>query len=373
MYCNTPHPSHNDILSRHTPQYFKGLAAARTTGTIHVRVRYVFIQQRLTDDLLLESIAANHQVLNDCFGGWRRELDDLPNSLTQPWKDLMTTADIRFEPGNIRDLVVEYISTEETIDNVNPLPDCERIAGRTDNMINVYFAILVGETSTLGIAEVASNVIFVDARTVGSTSLPGTMPRHNFGKTLVHEMGHALGLYHTFSDSICDNQKRYPDIPEQIRPNTEAYIEKVSGQWVQRNDNRERDLANESGILSCAKTPGQLDSALSEQAVNFMDYSEDIYSRMFTQSQVDVMRNFLLNGSGRIYVEAVMIVDPPYSPPDPSQDPNVDSTKNTLSAGAIAGIVIGVLVFVAIVMAVLIMLYRRHRSADVKVVPEIRK
>jgi hypothetical protein len=61
--------------------------------------------------------------------------------------------------------------------------------------------------------------------------LPGSFPGYAFGKTLVHEVGHALSLPHTFADDACDNSVLFPDIPEQINPNfdTVLTIDEVTG------------------------------------------------------------------------------------------------------------------------------------------------
>jgi hypothetical protein len=161
---------------------------------------------------------------------------------------------------------------------------------------------------------------------------------------------------------VCDNEKRYPDIPEQVRPNFDATVQYVNGKWTQVNDNRERHLDNEPGIVSCAKRPGQNDAELSEQAVNYMDYARDPESRMFTQSQIDVMREYLEHEGGRDYVEPeAMLLSPPLNQITEDNEETSSSTK--LSTGAIVGIVVGVVVFVILLILFAWYMYRRPKPS----------
>jgi len=376
-YCSTLHPPHQEVVNKHTDDYFARLDASRTSDTLYVAVRYVFIKQNANDSLPLHLVQANHEQLNQSYMKLNSgELSTLPNSAKQPWASLADNPNIQFLPLNSSLVTCETISTNQTLNPSNPLDQCIAIAGQHPDVINIYMAKLSGG-STLGIAELSSNIVFADSRSVGSIATPGALSNYNQGKVLIHEMGHALGLYHPFSDSQCDNQKRYPDIPEQVSPNFVATIEQVNGEWVQKHDNRERELAGDNGVTSCIRHPGQNDASLSEQAVNYMDYAIDPVARMFTASQVNVMRDYLTSNSNYLRESSwvpsattstmgtnsgseISSISTPSTPTTTTAASSSDDTVK-LGIGAIIGIVVGGLVLIGLLM---FFFFRRSKLAS---------
>ncbi len=106
-----------------------------------------------------------------------------------------------------------------------------------------------------------------------------------FGKTLAHEMGHYLGLYHTFEggcnnyncltdgDMVCDTP---PD--NSVRPSFSCLFP--------QNTCRTDTLSNYSN--------GSFPADVPDQVANFMDYGNGACSNEFTQGQADRMRAAIL-------------------------------------------------------------------------------
>jgi hypothetical protein len=98
----------------------------------------------------------------------------------------------------------------------------------------------------------------------GCVNLAGSMPggetpRYNLGATAVHETGHWLGLFHTFSANCTGDGDFVKDTPFQSRPTSGCPL-----------DNRPDTCPGQKGL---------------DPITNYMDYSTDICMDEFTKGQ----------------------------------------------------------------------------------------
>jgi hypothetical protein len=112
-----------------------------------------------------------------------------------------------------------------------------------------------GSGGLLGIAELGLTtypVQFNNPRTLpGGSGAP-----YNLGRTMTHEIGHNLGLYHVFDSGCSGNGDLIPDTPN-------------------GNTNYQCPV----GVDSCTSTPGK------DAINNFMDYTEDCCMTVFSPRQ----------------------------------------------------------------------------------------
>jgi hypothetical protein len=241
----------------------------------------------------LEYIQAGHAALNDAFSNKNEaELSKVPDTGRYPWKDLVGNANIQFLPLDPSKLAVEYLHIpDKSLDNSSPVEDAANRAGIKDGIMNIY----LGNSTQriLGQAELGSNIVFALYAAIGNATLPGELNGYHLSKTLVHEIGHALSLPHTFSDDSCDHQKVFPDVPEQVNPNFQTQLlQNDDGDWYCTGDNRFEDRIEYKG-KSCLNIQDDQNTAPNEMGINYMDYGADEVSIIFTKSQALMMRSFL--------------------------------------------------------------------------------
>lgn len=139
----------------------------------------------------------------------------------------------------------------------------------TNKYLNIYSCNLGGglygfATFPDSAGAVADGVVCkFNAIGVGGSAIPPS----NFGRTVTHEIGHYLGLYHVWGDENCGNDQ-IEDTPTQAEPNFGCV-----------------SFPN----ISCNNGPH------GDMFMNYMDYSDDSCLAMFTHKQMERMLS-VLNG-----------------------------------------------------------------------------
>lgn len=134
------------------------------------------------------------------------------------------------------------------------------------------------------------------------------------GRTATHEVGHWMGLYHTFqggctgsSSTNCTSQgDRVCDTPQAMEANYQC----------------------PSGVNSCVDTP--VDNP--DQIDNYMDYADGTCQSRFTQGQKDRMDYFMVNFRGQLIAPANTVASGCDGSTSPGCAPDADfSAKNLAS------------------------------------------
>jgi len=226
---------------------------AMRTGSVTIRtIFHVISAKPLTNaqkERRKDMIAAQMRVLNNAYAGVGAA-DPSPNT------------PFRFSLAKTTWTVNSFWSTME------PETPAEENAKRAlhegdDKTLNIYVANIGG--GLLGWATFPEahwgNGLFYDGVVMLDESMPGgTVSPYNRGDTATHEVGHWLGLYHTFQSGCWGPGDYVADTPYEKEPAFEC--------------------AADAGRDSCKSKPGL------DPIHNFMDYTEDFCMDRFSNGQV---------------------------------------------------------------------------------------
>ncbi|MCW5906938.1 MAG: T9SS type A sorting domain-containing protein [Chitinophagales bacterium] len=221
--------------------------------------------------------------MNKHFNAQDAGLPNVP-SVFQP---LIANCEIRFclakfDPqGNPTSGIIRHQYSNATWDSDNDVDDVLKPATIWDRnkYLNIWSIKMGGDLSSSGILAYATFPLFGPANKDGVVARYNTigtispvMAQYNLGKTVTHEVGHWLGLLHTWGTAAgCGGQGDYiADTPDQYDANYGCPT---------------------FPSVSCSSSAPNGDMFM-----NYMDYTLDACHTMFTLGQNDRMRS-ILNGT----------------------------------------------------------------------------
>jgi hypothetical protein len=248
----------------------QGLRLEGTTMYIPVVFHIVLTNQALVTDAQIQS---QLDQLNRDFAGRNPDSTRIPAA----FKPRFAKTNIQFKlaqrtPSNEPSTGIDRVTTTVQSFTINDPSVKHRAQGGADAWDNSrFFNIWITDLSGgyLGYSSFpGSGPASEDGVVIRYTGLSGGNPPYNLGRTLVHETGHFLYLYHIWADeNYCDATDYINDTPEQ-------------GTWTSGCPSGEK-------YDTCSKTsPGVMYQ-------NFMDYTDDACMVMFTHDQKTRMETSL--------------------------------------------------------------------------------
>lgn len=312
-----------DQFERKLQQHIKRKSAQKTSAeeliytipvVIHIIYSDNFPQSNIKDEEVFEQL----EVLNQDFRRLNIDASNTPNR----WKPL--AADIRIQfclatrdpDGNAIDFAINRVKTNNPSYDYE-LDDEELKANSywpSDHYLNIWvtrlskkilgYAQYPTDSDLAGLSpnqgQATTDGVVIDYRAFG-VDQPAAKEfvdsPYTLGRTLTHEVGHWLGLFHTFgNNSGCGNQA-----------NDYVFDTPRLG-----TSNQGLDVCN-SIVIGCGG-----DTAMFE---NYMDYTNDVCMNLFTKGQKERMRSAFLTSPRRVALlnsggccgEGVANFSPPYS------------------------------------------------------------
>ena len=268
--CGTPEP---DVLVPTNP-VARGQNVSFEVG---VYIHMLLPGSAATTPVTQQELAALVDILNDHFSGTDGGLScgpgSTPDAAAMPIT--FTLSGVEFYENSPFWSTIENSSTRTSfalanIDTNDPLQ-------RPLNNINIF----IGDIFSLGSAvfpdwypenDPRHNIVMNYRSIPGAT---GALPDFDEGDTVTHEVGHYLGLYHTFQGGCSGGGDMVADTAPQSSP-----------------------------TFGCPDGRNSCSGGGSDPIYNFMDYSDDCCMYKFTQGQVDRMIDQLMT-----YRPALIVVD----------------------------------------------------------------
>lgn len=233
------------------------------TGSMELPVVFHVFNESIDEAIILEQLKA----LNEDFHGVNSDIDNVPSA----FKKVVGSSNITFELANISPdgLPTSGINYYPSV-SLSSTNDIEHQVKKTYGWdahayINIYI-LDIPKSNVKGYAFLPTDRmvgsmedgIVLDYTAVGSVSSNGV------GRTLTHEMGHFLGLFHTWGTMYsCNSDDGIDDTPLCSMPTYSC---------------------SATAISECGQ---------SKMFMNFMDYAPDDCAIMFTQMQVALMERIV--------------------------------------------------------------------------------
>lgn len=245
-----------------------------------VHIVYNTSDQNITNDQVRSQI----KVLNQDFRKTNTDAAYIPAA----FKNVAADARIEFrlatiDPSGITTDGIVRRSTDVTAFGLDDKIKSSLLGGddawNRDHYLNLWVGNLsggmMGYSSVPGCAPEKDGVV-IKYTAFGTTS--NVLAPFNKGRTAVHEIGHWLGLRHIWGDADCGDDK-IDDTPPQAGPTRGC----------------------PSGVVSTCSS-----GAAGNMYMNFMDFTNDECTNMFTEGQTNRMRELFNAGGARV---ALMMSD----------------------------------------------------------------
>lgn len=225
-----------------------------------------------------EQIRSQIKVLNEDFRKKNKDASHVPSS----FRDIAADARIEFrlattDPSGLPTDGIVRKSTDVTGFGMDDKIKSSLSGGDDAWSREEYFNLWIGNLSggTMGYASLPGCAPEKDGVVIKYTAFgttPNVQPPFNRGRTAVHETGHWLGLRHIWGDTDCGDDK-IDDTPPQSGPTRGC----------------------PSGVISTCTS-----GAAGNMYMNFMDFTNDECTNMFTIGQVSRMRELFNAGGARV-------------------------------------------------------------------------